>query len=275
MANSEFWKDRQAEFEKYSHQYFDLKAHWKVKSRKWLLWWGSTPSGSHIPQECNDVFNAIARRAATELPGSCINSDAEPGQLWLDFMRKRGWGFRVTGHVECTEREWDAGVKDGKSLYQVRREQKYTTGDEWTKVYRRTKSGKLRRLSARELRGKSSNDLQKFYHWLENGTIDHVFESSARFCEELAARAFEVEAVTRATKGGLPKAGENGTTRQGYRSEIKAYMMANGLSTNRIAAQRLGVSVDTLKSIMSSKGKPRFSERTLDDVLKKIGYKKP
>ena len=158
MASSEFWRDRQAEFEKYSKQYSDVKAHWKVKSRNWLLWCGSTVNGSDIPQECKDIFNAIARRATTELPRSGITSDTEPWQLWLDFMREHGWGFRVTGNVACTEREWDAGVKDGKSLYQVRREQKYTTGDEGAKVYRRTKSGKLRRLSARELQGKSSNE---------------------------------------------------------------------------------------------------------------------
>ena len=46
----------------------------------------------------------------------------------------------------------------------------------------------MRRLSARELRGKSSNDLQKYYHWLEDGKIEQVFAASARFCEELAAR---------------------------------------------------------------------------------------
>jgi hypothetical protein len=193
---SGFWKERQAEFEKYQKQYSDLKAHWKAGYAKWLLWWGSTPDGIHIPQECKDVFNAIARKTATELPGSGVAGHAEPSCRWLDFMRASKWGFQVTGNVPCTEWEWDAGVKEGKPLAEVRREQKYTTGDEWEKVYRRTKGGKLRRLSARELEGKSSEDLQKYYHWLENGTIEHVFESSARLCEDLAARAFESEVTT-------------------------------------------------------------------------------
>jgi len=53
--------------------------------------------------------------------------------------------------MACTEQEWDAGVKDGKPLAEVRREQGYTLGDESIKVYRRTKTGKLQRLSARQL----------------------------------------------------------------------------------------------------------------------------
>ncbi len=56
-------------------------------------------------------------------------------------------------------------------------------------IYRRMESGKLRRLSTRELAHKSNEALLKYYHWLEDGLIEHVFESSSRFCEELAARA--------------------------------------------------------------------------------------
>jgi hypothetical protein len=50
-------------------------------------------------------------------------------------------------------------------------------------------------------------------------------------------------------------------------------MQANSLTTNEEAARHFGVGVDTLKSIMSSKGAPRFSPETLDSVLKKIGLK--
>lgn len=194
MSRSEFWKDRQAEFEKYATQFADLKANWKSVSGRWILWWGSTRDGIHIPQECKDIFNAIARKAVTELPGRGV-SGSEPWRAWLDFMRARGWSFRVTHNHACTEQEWDAGVKDGKPLAQIRREQKYTTGDEWKKVYKRTKTGKLRRLSAKELEGKSSESLQKYYHWLEDGTIEPVFEASAQFCEDLSSRAFASEAV--------------------------------------------------------------------------------
>lgn len=51
-------------------------------------------------------------------------------------------------------------------------------------------------LSEEYLAGKSSNDLRQYFHWIEEGTIDHVFSSSASFCEKLAADAFEIEAAT-------------------------------------------------------------------------------
>jgi hypothetical protein len=62
----------------------------------------------------------------------------------------------------------------------------------------------------------------------------------------------------------------NHPARRGHRAEIKAYMKACSLGTNLEAARRLGVGVDTLKSIMSEKGKPRYSEATLKTVLDKI-----
>ena len=62
--------------------------------------------------------------------------------------------------------------------------------------------------------------------------------------------------------------------RRGYRAEVREWMRAQGLRTNPEAASRLGVSVDILKSIMSSKGQKRYSDHTLQTVLKKIGATK-
>ncbi len=59
--------------------------------------------------------------------------------------------------------------------------------------------------------------------------------------------------------------------RRGYRSEIKGWMKQTGIGSQSEAARRLGVSIDVLKSIMSDKGRARFSDETLKDVLKKIG----
>jgi len=206
MLPSEFWKGRQAEFEKYAKQYSDLRAQWKAAFQRWILWWGTTPSGRNVPQECKDVFNAITRIVIAEFPSSQHTVNMEPWTLWLDYMRIREWGFKVTGHTPCTELEWVRGAKDGKPLIEVRREQKYTTGDEWKKIYRRTESGKLRRLSARELKGKSSDDLQQYYHWLEDGAIEDVFGSSARFCEDLASRAYEAETFASTLPGEIESA---------------------------------------------------------------------
>lgn len=215
MPDSGFWKDRQSEFEKYAMQFPDLKAFWRVAFGEWILWWGSMPEGQHVPQECEDIFKAVTRKAVSGLPGYSTADGAEPWRAWLDCMRRRGWGYRTTGNVACTELEWDAGVKDGRPLVQVRREQKYTTGDEWKKVYRRTKHGGLQRLSARELKGKSSEDLQRYYHWLEDGTIEHVFDSSARFCEELAAGAFNMEPAPAPPHQFLEHAAMDGFARHG------------------------------------------------------------
>jgi hypothetical protein len=198
MAGSTFWKERQVEFANYADRLAKLDAFWDVASRVWLLWWGAARNGA-VPEEHEKVFNAIARKALARLPKSQPVDGVEPWQRWLDFMRRNGWGYRSTGNVRCTELEWDLGVKDGKPLAQVRKEQGYTTGDEDEKVYERTDSGQLRQLSADELKGKYSEDLQKYYHWLRNGSIDRVFEASAGFCEELGSRAFELEAA-----GGLP-----------------------------------------------------------------------
>ena len=59
--------------------------------------------------------------------------------------------------------------------------------------------------------------------------------------------------------------------RKGYRAEIKAWMVAEGLDGIPAAAKRLGVSETTLKSIMSTKGERRYGEDTLERVLKTIG----
>jgi hypothetical protein len=64
------------------------------------------------------------------------------------------------------------------------------------------------------------------------------------------------------------------TTRVGYRTEIRAYMKGHSLKTNQEAARHFHISVATLKSIMSSRGKPRYSQDKLDSILGKIGHKK-
>jgi hypothetical protein len=132
---------------------------------------------------------------------------------------------------------------------------------------------------------------------VHSGWIENLVLASAEYCNVWAARAFELE--TRAAVGGASFSGPmergaaelsanglkeaaaepervpdgNSTTRQGHRSEVQAYKIKHGLKTNAMAARRLGVSVDTLKSIMSSKGELRCSQETLGSVLRKIGDK--
>jgi len=61
--------------------------------------------------------------------------------------------------------------------------------------------------------------------------------------------------------------------RRGYRSEIRQWMDRRNLRNNAQAARELTVSVSLLKSIMSAKGKKRYSDETLKRVLEKIRIK--
>jgi hypothetical protein len=61
--------------------------------------------------------------------------------------------------------------------------------------------------------------------------------------------------------------------RRGYRPEVLTYMAKNNIATQPMAARKLGVSLDILKSIMTNKGKPRYGQETLKRVLEEIGYK--
>lgn len=58
--------------------------------------------------------------------------------------------------------------------------------------------------------------------------------------------------------------------RRGYRAEVRAWMTTKKLETIPEAAKALGLSETTLKSIMSDAGEQRYSQETLDRVLKTI-----
>jgi hypothetical protein len=63
--------------------------------------------------------------------------------------------------------------------------------------------------------------------------------------------------------------------RRGYREQVRRWMVSKELRTIPDAARRLAVGPDTLKSIMSSKGKRRYGDDTLRSVLKQIGHPEP
>jgi hypothetical protein len=60
--------------------------------------------------------------------------------------------------------------------------------------------------------------------------------------------------------------------RRGYRQEVQSWMERSNMESQKQAARRLGVSIDILKSIMSDKGRARYSQENLRQVLKKIGH---
>jgi hypothetical protein len=61
---------------------------------------------------------------------------------------------------------------------------------------------------------------------------------------------------------------------RGYRQNVREWMARKELKTLEQASSRLGLCKSALKSIMSSKGKPRYCQETLQRVLKEIGREK-
>ena len=82
------------------------------------------------------------------------------------------------------------------------------------------------------------------------------FQDTLLQVAENQAKPTFVQSETERTKG-----------RRGYRAEVKAWMNQEGLATVAEAAKFLGVSVSSLKSMMSDRGERRYSEETLTRVL--------
>jgi hypothetical protein len=87
--------------------------------------------------------------------------------------------------------------------------------------------------------------------------VRRLFRASADYCMKLDTDA-------KAAKGNRP--------RQGYRTEVRKWMKDKQVKTIEDAAKRLHIGSSTLKSIMTSRGKKRYGEQTLKDVLEKIGH---
>lgn len=77
----------------------------------------------------------------------------------------------------------------------------------------------------------------------------------------------------RALADALGKSAQGGKVKRvGYRRHILAWMKRQQVQDRDQAARRLGISMSTLKSIMSDKGRARYGDETLQRVLKTIGY---
>lgn len=65
---------------------------------------------------------------------------------------------------------------------------------------------------------------------------------------------------------------DTASARRGYNTEVRAWMKKNNIPSVEVAARRLGVGYDTLKAIMSDKGRGRYGAETLAEVLQKIAH---
>jgi hypothetical protein len=289
IPDADFWKEREEEFRRQDVQANKgLGATWFSQGEYWTFHAASASSASATSIEC---FKSLAREAAEGLRSQ---RGAEAWIDWLDWMRQAkdedsGKCLYVKnrpGSVVISEREREHMMAAGEAI----------------------PAGELI-----EFIGTEEGGIERRMYWVTPAAIiENLFENSVNQCLRLRSlaphdvpRVLELRSLTpdpeeEAIRRGqnqvqagdlaqlaakplqgiaegamVPKASGNGATRRGYRSEIRAYMKSNTLRTNQIAARHFGVSVHTLKSMMSSKGKPRFSEDTLKKVLNKIGHKEP
>lgn len=113
-----------------------------------------------------------------------------------------------------------------------------------------------------------------FDRWISNwgGEIEpdvrRQFEKSAEW-EQYEEALLQV--AERQEAPGSNSADAGALAKRGYRGEVRRWMARESVSTVDEAAKRLAISLSALKSIMSDRGKRRYSEETLTRVLEIIG----
>jgi len=100
-----------------------------------------------------------------------------------------------------------------------------------------------------------------------SGEWQQFQDALLQVAEGQAARASEAGAAADPGPAAEP------ARRCGYRAEVRAWMKREGVLTLDPAAKRLAISLSALKSIMSVRGKRRYSQTTLNRILEIIGPK--
>jgi hypothetical protein len=196
--------------------------------------------------EARSIFEAFQRdgqdlrRQAYQMGVSLSCIDFAPGNLALKLAREQeaqGRELAADYLLRITAGEWWKGLKPDVAAFMAK------LGETWQWAH------------------------EKFQL---NTEIPKALEGSWR------AWALRARAAGGASKLEQPQVGAGVPgARRGYRAEVRQWMLSKGLRTIPEAARRLAVGVDTLKSIMSSKGKRRYGDGTLRTVLKAIGYGEP
>ena len=115
--------------------------------------------------------------------------------------------------------------------------------------------------------------------WISNSTgsltseICRQFEKNSEWqqFQDMLLQVAEGQALRAASaKAQAPTEPES---RRGYRAEVRLWMARQKMGKLDQAARDLGISVSALKSIMSARGKRRYSEETIQRILGMIGYK--
>jgi hypothetical protein len=238
-----FWKEREEEFRGYAAANAHISALWFSADNGWMLR-SEKPKGASRKAEL--VFKPIARETALGLtvPGG------RPGEWkWLDALRlavdRNGKPLFSNRYVDFTSVKaaspGNASGEPSSPGYLI----------EFVVARRsETKAGEVDTQGVMRERRDSHAEL-----------VPDIFGASADFCLELRSRVDENERNEQKARGVIKG------TKRGYRAEIKAWMKRKGISKNAEAAKHLGLSESALKSIMSSRGKRRYSADRLRRVL--------
>jgi hypothetical protein len=258
VASAQFWKEREDEFRRHDTPENNLLATWFSPGDGWLFRTGAGVKSRTPGSE--QVFKSLAREAATGLAGS------RNGESWVDWLNAlrcatdTSTGSRLysklsaTGTLILSERELDRMVKSGEPI---------PSGGVWEFVAPSEHNADAVRANGPEAPPDAGAAERRWFWETTSETIGCLFTSSANFCLELRSRA-----GCRGENNGNKSATQN--LRRGYRAEVKKWMKDKGLRSIPDAAERLCVGLDSLKSIMSSKGEKRYGDELLKTVLEKI-----
>jgi hypothetical protein len=216
----------------------------------------------------------FALRLAIPVTDSLINEIRPKNGFMTKFPLSGEWTELIPILKACSKEESDLAEPDG----------------EWEMFLQRSFARQLaksriaiKRWDAANL--KALERLCSFFHlkfrfYLRLFPNWHSFDLRLRAHLAIRLEYWEAQAYRRAILPGdeieVSKVrGSSDARKRGYRTEIKQWMKDKKIETIPGAAKRLGVGFDILKSIMTNKGKKRYSDKTLQDVLKKIGQSTP
>lgn len=183
LSDSEFWTEREAEFERCATRFAEVTARWTAYDEEWQLY---TNQGA-VPPEYLRLFDAIALRAATRLPRALLSGPSEPWRVWLNYIRVQDApGCQdLDSPISVSQREWERMQITGQSLSVVRTELENLEQEARQKV---KNSGAALRNVRRAFGETVGGDGVEVFRRLQSKVIEHVFRVSAGFCFILASR---------------------------------------------------------------------------------------